>query len=123
MGSHMTAPTNNRILMLLENQPYPQDHRVRREATALAAAGYRVSVICPSSAGQCWRESVDDVRIFSLTIPPSTSFSSLLSTNCSASVLYSTITIYPQRCIVHVFQAAALPSFIMPSFYWRDLLA
>jgi glycosyltransferase involved in cell wall biosynthesis len=61
---------NNRILMLLENQPYPQDHRVRREATALAAAGYRVSVICPSSAGQCWRESVDDVRIFRFKAPP-----------------------------------------------------
>src|SRR6202047_3199771 len=50
--------------MLLENQPYPQDHRVRREATALAAAGYRVSIICPSSGGQRWRETVDNVRVY-----------------------------------------------------------
>jgi glycosyltransferase involved in cell wall biosynthesis len=55
--------------MLLENQPYPQDHRVRREAAALAIAGYRVSVICPSSAGQCWRETVDNVRVYRFSAP------------------------------------------------------
>ena len=60
----MNASANNRVLMLLENQPYPQDHRVRREATALLAAGYRVSVICPASAGQCWRENVENVRVY-----------------------------------------------------------
>jgi hypothetical protein len=31
------------ILILLENCPYPQDGRVRREALALTAAGYRVT--------------------------------------------------------------------------------
>ncbi len=56
--------------MLLENQPYPQDHRVRREATTLAAAGYRVSVICPSSPGQSWRETVDSVRVYRFKAPP-----------------------------------------------------
>ena len=55
--------------MLLENQPYPQDHRVRREATALTMAGYRVSVICPSSEGQCWRETVDNVRVYRFRAP------------------------------------------------------
>jgi glycosyltransferase involved in cell wall biosynthesis len=55
--------------MLLENQPYPQDHRVRREAVALAAAGYRVSVICPASRGQRWRETVDDVRVYRFRAP------------------------------------------------------
>ena len=35
------------ILMLLENNPYSQDIRVKREAQALAAAGYRLTVICP----------------------------------------------------------------------------
>jgi glycosyltransferase involved in cell wall biosynthesis len=55
--------------MLLENQPYPQDHRVRREATALATAGYRVSVICPSAEGQCWRETVDNVRVYRFRAP------------------------------------------------------
>ena len=72
-------PANNRILMLLENQPYPQDHRVRREATALAAAGYRVSVICPASAGQRWHESVDNVRVYRFNAPsPVNSFSGYL---------------------------------------------
>jgi glycosyltransferase involved in cell wall biosynthesis len=75
MGNLMPAPANNRILMLLENQPYPQDHRVRREAAALAMAGYRVSVICPSSAGQCWRESVGNVRVYRFKAPsPANSF-------------------------------------------------
>ena len=55
--------------MLLENQPYPQDHRVRREASALASAGYSVSVICPSSMGQCWRETVDNVRVYRFKAP------------------------------------------------------
>lgn len=55
---------NNRVLMLLENQPYPQDHRVRREAAALERAGYRVSVICPSSGTQPRREVVEGVRVY-----------------------------------------------------------
>ena len=33
-----------RILMLVEN-PFPQDNRVRNEAVRLARAGYQVSVI------------------------------------------------------------------------------
>ncbi len=33
-----------RILMLVEN-PFPQDHRVRNEAVRVASAGYKVSVI------------------------------------------------------------------------------
>jgi glycosyltransferase involved in cell wall biosynthesis len=66
----MPIPANNRILMLLENQPYPQDHRVRREATTCAAAGYSVSVICPSFPGQPWRETVDGVRVYRFKAPP-----------------------------------------------------
>ena len=65
----MKVSANNRILMLLENQPYPQDHRVRREATALAAAGYHVSIICPSSGGQSWRETVEHVRVYRFWAP------------------------------------------------------
>jgi glycosyltransferase involved in cell wall biosynthesis len=67
----MKAPGNNRILMLLENLPYPQDVRVRREATALAAAGYRVSVICPSAPGQSSRETVNGVRVYRYAPPHS----------------------------------------------------
>ncbi len=50
--------------MLLENNPYPQDGRVRREAVALTKAGYTVSVICPASAGQPHRDTVNGVQVF-----------------------------------------------------------
>lgn len=66
----MKVSPANRILMLLENQPYPQDRRVRREANALAAAGYRVTVICPTLPSQPLRESVDGVRVLRFWAPP-----------------------------------------------------
>jgi glycosyltransferase involved in cell wall biosynthesis len=64
------APANNRILMLLENQTYPRDFRVRREATALAVAGYRVSVICPAGPGQPFRETLNGVHLYRYPQPP-----------------------------------------------------
>jgi glycosyltransferase involved in cell wall biosynthesis len=67
----MSASSNNRILMLLENLPYPQDLRVRREATALAAAGYRVSVICPAGRGQSNRETINGVNVYRYRSPSS----------------------------------------------------
>ena len=63
------GPPNNRILMLLENQTYPRDFRVRREATALTAAGYRVSVICPAGPGQLFRETLNGVRLYRYAQP------------------------------------------------------
>lgn len=62
--------SSNRVLMLLENQPYPQDHRVRREAVALVREGYRVSVICPATGAQACHEVVDDVRVHRFCAPP-----------------------------------------------------
>jgi glycosyltransferase involved in cell wall biosynthesis len=59
-----------RILMLLENRPYPQDPRVRREAMALSAAGYKVTVICPSDPGQPSRETVKGVQVYRYAPPP-----------------------------------------------------
>ncbi len=53
-----------RVLMLLENNPFPQDVRVRQEARALSRAGHRVTVICPGAARQPWRESVDGVQVY-----------------------------------------------------------
>jgi glycosyltransferase involved in cell wall biosynthesis len=66
----MNKPAGNRILMLLENLPFPQDLRVRREANALAAAGYRVTVICPAHKGQPFRETVNGVRVLRYPAPP-----------------------------------------------------
>lgn len=59
-----------RILMLLENCPYPQDARVRREATTLADAGYPIAVIAPSAPGQARREIVRGVSVYRFPAPP-----------------------------------------------------
>lgn len=66
----MRASAGDRILMLLENNPFPQDGRVRREARTLTAAGYRVSVIAPGSSGQPWRERVGEVEVYRFPAPP-----------------------------------------------------
>lgn len=49
--------------MLLENNPYPEDIRVRREAESLVAAGHSVEVIAPRDSGQSARETIDGVRV------------------------------------------------------------
>jgi glycosyltransferase involved in cell wall biosynthesis len=59
--------------MLLENAAYPQDERVRQEATTLAAAGYQVSVISRSWEDQLSRELVDGVHVFRFPGVPSAS--------------------------------------------------
>lgn len=56
--------------MLLENQPYPQDGRVRRESFTLAEAGYQVTVICPRNGKQPRRETINGVRIIRYPSPP-----------------------------------------------------
>jgi len=54
--------------MLLENNPYPEDVRVRSEASSLTRAGYDVEVICPRGAGQAGRADIDGVRVRRLRI-------------------------------------------------------
>ena len=56
--------------MLLENYPYPQDGRVRREAVALTAAGYHVTVIAPVDKGQLRRETINGVDVYRYAAPP-----------------------------------------------------
>jgi glycosyltransferase involved in cell wall biosynthesis/peptidoglycan/xylan/chitin deacetylase (PgdA/CDA1 family) len=66
----MKAAVGHRVLMLLENNPFPQDPRPRREARALMDAGYRVSIICPAEPRQPWRECVDGVNVYRYPAPP-----------------------------------------------------
>ncbi len=66
----MKASVGSRILMLLENNPFPQDGRVRREAYTLIEAGHQVSVIAPKSAGQPWKEIVNGVTVYRYPKPP-----------------------------------------------------
>ncbi|MEL7210038.1 MAG: glycosyltransferase, partial [Actinomycetota bacterium] len=59
-----------RVLMLLENNAYPGDSRVRQEAVALAAAGHQVTVVAPRGAGQPSREVLDGVSVARFRPPP-----------------------------------------------------
>jgi glycosyltransferase involved in cell wall biosynthesis len=53
-----------RILMLLGNNPFPQDERVSREAASLVEAGYSVAVVCPRASGQKRRDRWRGVKIY-----------------------------------------------------------
>lgn len=55
--------------MLVENNVYPQDVRVRSEAQSLVRAGHRVTVIAPRGAGQTRRDRVGGVRVRRFTLP------------------------------------------------------
>jgi glycosyltransferase involved in cell wall biosynthesis len=66
----MGRSTSKRILMLLENCSFPRDDRVRREARALIAAGYTITLISPASAGQSRRELVEGVMVHRYKMPP-----------------------------------------------------
>ena len=59
-----------RVLLLVENNAYPADFRVRREALALFEAGFRVGVIAPRDPGQPWREMVDGIEVHRFPKPP-----------------------------------------------------
>ncbi len=65
----MRTTARTQILMLLENNPFPQDGRVRREAQALIDTGYRVTVIAPAAPGQARTEEVGGVRVYRYRTP------------------------------------------------------
>jgi glycosyltransferase involved in cell wall biosynthesis len=55
--------------MLLENQPYPQDTRVRNEADALHRAGWPVTVLAPRAEGQRRKDVLHGVRVRRYRLP------------------------------------------------------
>ena len=65
----MIAEKKPGVLMLLGNNVYPQDGRVRNEAKSLAAAGYRVTVISPKKSGIPVYEKLDNVRVYRFPAP------------------------------------------------------
>ena len=66
-----------RAVMLVENN-FPADTRVRNEAATLVAHGYRVSVIALSAPGERFREVVGGVNVY--RIPRLTVFGKLPDT-------------------------------------------
>jgi glycosyltransferase involved in cell wall biosynthesis len=55
--------------MLLENNPYPRDVRVRLEAESLVAAGYDVSVVAPRAPGERANDVVEGVVVRRFRVP------------------------------------------------------
>jgi glycosyltransferase involved in cell wall biosynthesis len=51
---------SERVLILLQNEPVPSDRHVWNQSTALARAGYDVTVICPSGEPRD-REAFDEI--------------------------------------------------------------
>jgi glycosyltransferase involved in cell wall biosynthesis len=65
-----TAPARRRVLIIVENLPSPFDRRVWQEATTLTAAGYSVSIICPTGKGyEKKHEVIEGVHIFRHKLP------------------------------------------------------
>ena len=59
-----------RVLIIVENLPVPFDRRVWMEATTLQAAGYKVSVICPTGKGYTGRhEVIDGIHVYRHPLP------------------------------------------------------
>lgn len=56
--------------MLVENNSYPKDPRVRREAKVLKSAGYKVAIISPAEKNQPWREIVNEICVYRYPAPP-----------------------------------------------------
>ena len=57
-----------RRILIIRQGYYPEDPRVRREAEALAAAGYRVQVLCLRNTGQKKRELCGQVEAIRLPL-------------------------------------------------------
>ena len=58
-----------RVLLLVENNSYPFDFRVRRQAHALRNSGYQVTVICPRGDTQPWVEQIDGITVYRFPAP------------------------------------------------------
>ncbi len=64
------ASHGRRVLIIVENLPVPFDRRVWNEARTLVAAGYEVSVICPTGKGaEALEETLEGVRIYRHPLP------------------------------------------------------
>jgi glycosyltransferase involved in cell wall biosynthesis len=64
-------PARPGVLIIVQNLPVPFDRRVWLECTALTAAGYDVSVVCPAGPGDPPVEVIEGVTIYKYR-PPKT---------------------------------------------------
>ncbi len=61
MKRRVTSP---RILMLLENNSFPEDRRVALEAQSLVEAGFKVTVICPTGYSRRWSDHAVGAKVY-----------------------------------------------------------
>jgi glycosyltransferase involved in cell wall biosynthesis len=61
-----------RVLMVVENCPFLRDPRVQKEAKALTAAGYRVTVICPAENDEPRHDFIGDTSVYQFPVWPLT---------------------------------------------------
>lgn len=66
----MRESVGKRVLMLLENQPFPKDTRVRREAIALMESGYQVTVVSQRGKGHSFYENYRGIHVYRYPAPP-----------------------------------------------------
>lgn len=66
----MKSKPKCRVLMLLENNPYPSDLRVRQEANSLVSNGFQVTVIAPGTRSQSYYENIHGVHVYRYPGPP-----------------------------------------------------
>jgi glycosyltransferase involved in cell wall biosynthesis len=62
------AARRRRVLMLIENVPLARDHRLRKQAAALLASQFEVTVICQKDPGN--KACVPGVRVLQYPAPP-----------------------------------------------------
>ena len=59
-----------KILIIVENQPVPNDTRVQKEAVSLHEAGYEVTVLCPKGKGaELGYEVIEGIRVYRHPMP------------------------------------------------------
>ncbi|MEM7100807.1 MAG: glycosyltransferase family 4 protein [Pseudomonadota bacterium] len=66
----MTASVGKHVLIIVENLPVPFDRRVWQESNTLKAAGYDVTVVCPTGRGyDARRETIDGIDVYRYQLP------------------------------------------------------
>jgi glycosyltransferase involved in cell wall biosynthesis len=71
-ATRKTTASGIGVCIIVENLPVPADRRVWREACALAAEGYKVSVVCPKRTGfERSHEVLEGIEIHRHSLPES----------------------------------------------------
>ncbi|MDB4494448.1 glycosyltransferase family 4 protein [bacterium] len=64
MSKKVNEVAPSRVLMLLENNSFPEDRRVALEAQSLVEAGFVVTVICPTGFSRRWSDQAVGAKVY-----------------------------------------------------------